>query len=307
MCWSTLLVVLCIFKTLFEIFGLFIAYVALKYFNQKPLGMQTIFDQMIKDKIYLSIMNCLCNFFMVDVILFFMKDVIPLNHIVAHFLTFILVTLALAELWQISMILIIRYVYVFYSYLLSNVDENFIKKATRVLVGFLALMSTLMTNLQNSHTYCILTDQSVKDNSNPAMIVKIICFFILIVTQYKIEMFSKYVASKRKFYQIEEGGATPSPDDQERNCKYNKINIRIILVILCVLFLVTYFLYENTEDLYIQRLKIIVVIVLINFNIIPMLYIATNENMYCLFKNQVMKIMSIRFVCLKRKCQLPSK
>ena len=61
--------------------------------------------------------------------------------------------------------------------------------------------------------------------------------------------------------------------------------------------------YENTEDLYIQRLKIIVVIVLINFNIIPMLYIATNENMYCLFKNQVMKIMSIRFVCLK----LPSK
>ena len=305
---NTKVVVLCIFKTVFEIFGLFIAYVALKYFNQKPLGMQTIFDQMIKDKIYLSIMNCLCNFFMVDVILFFMKDVIPLNHIVAHFLTFILVTLALAELWQISMILIIRYVYVFYSYLLSNVDENFIKKATRVLVGFLALMSTLMTNLQNSHTYCILTDQSVKDNSNPAMIVKIICFIILIVTQYKIEMFSKYVASKRKFYQIEEGGAAPSPDDQERNCKYNKINIRIILVILCVLFLVTYFLYyENTEDLYIQRLKIIVVIVLINFNIIPMLYIATNENMYCLFKNQVMKIMSIRFVCLKRKCQLPSK
>ena len=301
---NTKVVVLCIFKTLFEIFGLFIAYVALKYFNQKPLGMQTIFDQMIKDKIYLSIMNCLCNFFMVDVILFFMKDVIPLNHIVAHFLTFILVTLALAELWQISMILIIRYVYVFYSYLLSNVDENFIKKATRVLVGFLALMSTLMTKLQNSHTYCILTDQSVKDNSNPAMIVKIICFIILIVTQYKIEMFSKYVASKRKFYQIEEG----SPDDQERNCKYNKINIRIILVIFCVLFLVTYFLYyENTEDLYIQRLKIIVVIVLINFNIIPMLYIATNENMYCLFKNQVMKIMSIRFVCLKRKCQLPSK
>ena len=132
---------------------------ALKYFNQKPLGMQTIFDQMIKDKIYLSIMNCLCNFFCCDVILFFMKDVIPLNHIVAHLLTFILVTLALAEIWQISMILIIRYVYVFYSYLLSNVDENFVKKATRVLVGFLALLSTLMTNLQNSHLYCILTNQ----------------------------------------------------------------------------------------------------------------------------------------------------
>ena len=146
-----------------------------------------------------------------------------------------------------------------------------------------------MTNLENSHIYCILIDQHVKNYSNPMLIVKIICFVILVVTQYKIEIFSKCVDSKRKFYQLEEGSVVEA-DDQERNCRYNKINIRIILVILCVLFSVTYFIVGTTESLYIQRLKVMVASSLINFTIIPMLYIATNKNMYCFFKNQVMKI-----------------
>ena len=297
--------VLYILKIVFEIFGAFVAYVALKYLNQKPLGMQTIFDQMIKDKIYLSIMNCLCDFFFMDFILSFMNNATPLNHIAALILTFLGITMILAEIWQISMILIIRYFCVFYSHLLSSVDENFVKKATRVSVWVAALISTSMTNLENSHLYCILTDKSLKNYSNPMLIVKIICFLILFVTQYKIEMFSKYVDSKRKFYQLEEGAAAEA-DDQERNCKYNKVNIRIILVILCVLFLLTFvILLETTENLYIQRLKVIVVIVLINFNIIPMLFIATNKNLYCFFKNQVMKIM-FRIICLKKKCQLSS-
>ena len=112
-------VVLHILKTRSGIFGAFIAYVALKYFNQKPLGMQTVFDQMIKDKIYLSMMNCLCDFFFMDFILSFMK-VTSLNPILAHIVTFFLITMILIEIWQISMILIIRYFYVFYSYILSN-------------------------------------------------------------------------------------------------------------------------------------------------------------------------------------------
>ena len=247
-------------------------------------------------------MNCLCAFFFIDFILSFMKAT-PLNPILAHILTFFLIAMILAEIWQISMILIIRYFYVFYYYLLSNVDENFVKKATRVSVGVAALVATLMTNLENSHIYCILTDQDVKKYSKPMLIVKIIRFIILVVTQYKIEMFSKCVDSKRKFYQLEEGSAAEA-DDQERNCKYNKINIRIILVILCVLFSVNYFILETTENLYIQRLKVLVANVIINFNIIPMLYIATNKNMYCFFKNQVMKIMFR--LCLKNKCQLSS-
>ena len=48
-------VIVCyIFQATFGTLGTIIAYMALKYFNQKPLGMQTMFDQMIKDKIYLS-------------------------------------------------------------------------------------------------------------------------------------------------------------------------------------------------------------------------------------------------------------
>ena len=35
--------------------GIFIAFMVLRYLNQKALGMQTILDEMIKDRIYLVI------------------------------------------------------------------------------------------------------------------------------------------------------------------------------------------------------------------------------------------------------------
>ena len=39
------------------IWALFIAYMSLKYINQKALGMVTIFDHMIQDLIYLSMLH----------------------------------------------------------------------------------------------------------------------------------------------------------------------------------------------------------------------------------------------------------
>ena len=46
-----------VFQTISGIIGIFTAYILLKYLNQKPLGMQTILDQMIKDLIYITILN----------------------------------------------------------------------------------------------------------------------------------------------------------------------------------------------------------------------------------------------------------
>ena len=66
------------------IWALFIAYMSLKYINQKALGMVTIFDHMIQDLIYLSMLHWTAQI-LLDLFLEFM---VPLNHSVAKLITF---------------------------------------------------------------------------------------------------------------------------------------------------------------------------------------------------------------------------
>ena len=57
-----------IIRAIITILGILEAKIMLKYFNQKALGMQTIFDQMIKDKLYLSLLTCTC-IIIVDIVM----------------------------------------------------------------------------------------------------------------------------------------------------------------------------------------------------------------------------------------------
>ena len=46
-----------VFHFFFVIMATFIAHIVLKYIRKKPLGMQTMFDEIIKDTIYLSLLD----------------------------------------------------------------------------------------------------------------------------------------------------------------------------------------------------------------------------------------------------------
>ena len=98
--------------------------IALKYFNQKALGMQTIFDEMIKDKIYLSLLSCTFAIVM-DIIL---EYAIPLNHYVAVPIFLCHQIIIMSELWQLIVIAIIRYLSVFHHPLLNMIDESLLKR-----------------------------------------------------------------------------------------------------------------------------------------------------------------------------------
>ena len=82
--------------------GIFIAFMVLKYFNQKALGMQTILDQMIKDRIYL-VMYIWATDIMVIISIEFMT---PLNPYIALTITFLNRVCLIAGIWQISAILV---------------------------------------------------------------------------------------------------------------------------------------------------------------------------------------------------------
>ena len=65
-----------IFHVVSTILGGFTAFMVLKYLNKKPLGMQTVFDEIIKDFIYLNMLDWLI-FVATDIAVRFFA---PLNH-----------------------------------------------------------------------------------------------------------------------------------------------------------------------------------------------------------------------------------
>ena len=59
---NTEVIILYIFQAILGILGPFIVYLPVKYLNQKALGMQTVFDQMMKDFLYLIILKSISLF-----------------------------------------------------------------------------------------------------------------------------------------------------------------------------------------------------------------------------------------------------
>ena len=113
-----------ILHAIFGIGGSIQAYLLLKYLNQKALGMQTIFDQMIKDQIYLSIINSVVRFLMIIVI----EYMNPINKTIALLINLLNFMLLSAKIWQFSIILLIRHLSVFYQNLMNSVDEYLVKR-----------------------------------------------------------------------------------------------------------------------------------------------------------------------------------
>ena len=93
-----------IIRAIITILGILEAKIMLKYFNQKALGMQTIFDQMIKDKLYLSLLTCTC-IIIVDIILEISG---PTNEFNTTKIIFVFQLCILMELWQSIVINVIR-------------------------------------------------------------------------------------------------------------------------------------------------------------------------------------------------------
>ena len=190
---KSIAIVFYMFQVTFGTFGTIIAYMALKYFNHKPLGMQTMLDQMIKDKIYISIAF---EVIWVLIVNFIVEFAIPLNHYSGLLITFIAQIFTTAIFWQFTMILVIRYLSVFHHTILNLVDEKLILKIIRIFVLSAAVISTVMGDLENSNLYPLLTENHIESNDDlvlakPVFTVVSICLVILITTQYKIEIYSR--------------------------------------------------------------------------------------------------------------------
>ena len=260
------------------VIGILMAYMVLKYLNHKALGMQTINDQMIKDKIYTTLLYWIVNI-ITEIIVNYKSN--PLNYNLALFIMLMNAFAIIASVWQMSILLVIRYMSVFYQKLMNNVDECLIIRITRSFVGFTALISAIGIDFENLHGYEILTGEESKDDNlfpvKPIMFSLFICLLILILTQYQIEKFKKSVDSQAQFDQMK--------------ISTNRIEIGLLCIsILIVLFMSLWKTYSINK-----LLKKILIVQFINANVIPIIFIVRNENMYSYFKrNSIMKLLCFK-------------
>ena len=111
-----------VLQTVYGIIGIFTAFMVLKYLNRKTLGMQTIYDLMVKDKIYIFVLSWIDILITEDIAEYKSQ---PLNHNEVLFLTILNDMITMAGIWQVSMILLIKYFLEFYQNLMnSNVDVS---------------------------------------------------------------------------------------------------------------------------------------------------------------------------------------
>ena len=179
--------------------SIFTAYVVLKYLNKKVLSMRTIFDEIVKDYIYLKIIDWLANIVM-DIVVNFL---IPVNNNVAMLIIISRRTIVMAGIFQLIAIMLIRYLYVFHQTLLNN--EFLVMLQTRFFVTCTALTTTLIGDLKNTDDYYLMigkskeNEGSVRSKTNVNVIVVLICLIVLTITEYKINKFKKSVDSQQQF------------------------------------------------------------------------------------------------------------
>ena len=144
-------IILYICQVILGIFGPFIAYLPVKYLNQKAPGMKTIYDQMIKDLLYLIILKSIFTFPVMALVLeFFM----PVNHYLAIVIAFVSQFTFLIIFWQYSALIVVRFLAVFHPTYVN--DESLIKTITRCFVCCITLLSILTSDIENTLSYHFL-------------------------------------------------------------------------------------------------------------------------------------------------------
>ena len=256
------------------------AYTVFKYLNHKALGILMINDQMIKDKIYTSLLHWIVNI-ITGIIVIYKSN--PLNHNLAVFIALMNAFVVIASVWQMSILLVIRYMSVFYQNfknVMNNADNCLIVRITRSFVGFTALITVISMNVEDTIGYHLLTGNESNDDLSrfkPLTFAFFICLIILILTQYKIEKFKKSVDSQAQFDQMK--------------ISTNRIEIGVLCIsILIVLFMSLWKTYSINK-----LLKKILIVQFINANVIPIIFIVRNESMYSYFKrNSIMKLLCFK-------------
>ena len=170
--------------------------------------------------------------------------------------------------------------------MINSIDEIKVIKTIRLFVGLISLISTLLEDMpMDDPILAYLTNNDVnKEKMGDLRMLKfatILNLIVLVFVQVRIEIFKKMVDNRNE-------STTNQITDEEActniNFGYSNSTFRILLVVICLGFLsVLDWLFRvrgRTEDIFLGRLRIIIFSQFLVGNVIPMILIKRNPNMY---------------------------
>ena len=263
-------------------FGIY--YFIKRYLNNKPLGMQTILDQVVKDLIK--------TFIVYDILTWLQFGVRYTNQSIGHYLSLIVVLFYkftyFALILQIIISVVSRYFYVFHQNILNHFEDSQIILMSRSLVGIVCLLVTLIEvpEAEYRHDYATLMQQEVDKEKlkqidiDDLIIVLILGLIITAFVQVRIELFKKMVDSKSELNQMEVG--TTESMENEMDPELRKNLLRFAMMLICFVFLVVidWLLQRRleVEDIFLSRLRMYVINRYINCNV-AIIFIIRNPKL----------------------------
>ena len=257
----------------------------LKYVNTKTLATQTVFDEIIKDTVYLNLLD----WFVFVICVIAIEFLAPLNNYASLTLVVCLHTIEIIIIYQLCILVLIRYLYVFYTDQMNG--AYYIRNLARCFVASVSIMSTVTLNLKNTQLYYFLTDKNfINENNNEPIsfiIATAICWMSLTFTQCKIE---KYNQSDVANLQQPENQTFCGKKDIK---KIVKIIVFIFFSLSAFFISITIYTSLNTKVVYVKVLRITSIKDLIMHNVIPIIYIAGSDNLFSFIKNEFWEIIKL--------------
>ena len=274
-------------KIIINFIALFIFYLYWKYLDNKPLGMQTVLDPMVKD------------FMLLNTIAFFTSSLVYIkfqdnySHEVAT--TIIRINYAtggVAILLLLMATIIIRYLYIFHPGFLNETNDQTITRMTRSFVGIGSIVSVFNESFAtNGPEYQHLTG-TMDDEDKPVpklWILKgtlLIDFILLSFLQARIEIYERKMKKKPTINL--KRGPVPAHRQSRQRKKRNKnsvfanstlaITLVLLVVILGMVFEWTFFPRAIGSNMAAKALRTRVISNTILTVILPILWIRKIKN-----------------------------
>ena len=155
----------------------------------------------------------------------------------------------------------------------------------------LTVPSLLTGDFDNSNLYFLLIGKTKTSenliHSKPILAIVLVCSIISIFTHYKIEKFKKHVDSQRKFDQLE-GGEAERQEGDIVDCEFGTNTGKILIALGCVInLIVIIYMFNVTKEIEIRRHEALLLIHFFNLNVLPMILVVRNENIFNFFKNEI--------------------
>ena len=264
-------------KVIVNLVAIFIFYLYWKYLENKPLGMQTVLDMLVKDFMRLNTLA----FFTSSLVYIKFQD--NYSHEVA--VTIICINYAtggMAILFLLMATIVIRYLYIFHPGFMYKTKDQTIILATRSFVAIGSIVSLSMENFTKKgpeYQYLIGTTNDdevdfIKLRILPGILL--IDFVLLSLLQVKIEIFEKEMKNMPIF----------CPKKQPNHCAKNSvfanstlaITLLLLVVVLGMVFEWTFFPRAIGSNLAAKTLRTRVISNTILTIVLPLLWIRKVKN-----------------------------